>query len=308
MRIEQLEQIITINRCASISKAAKEMLISQPALSTSLRQLEEELGTTLFVRDHNGVFPTGDGTCVIDLANQVMELIDDIRYFSCREHDLQGTVRFIRTPAYSVLDYHILSQLRHQYPNLQVEIIEQPIDDVISSIYDGTANIGLITWGISSEQTQAHLAKLDLIHEELGPRKLMAFVDRNNALADQAAVHLDELQDAQFLSYSSGYWSRISSDLNLNKDAIIVKDKEDLKRGIYKGHAIALLPDIFAEEDIYCEQNLIRCVAVNDEHGSFEGYDCLLYPRKRNLTLSEKYLLRVIRHLLIRDNDQPAKA
>lgn len=305
MRIEQLEQIITINRCASISKAAKELLISQPALSTSLRQLEEELGTTLFVRDHNGVYATGDGNCILELADQVMELVDDIRYFSCRDHDLQGTVRIMRTPAYSVLDYRILSQLRQQYPHLQVEIIEQSIDDVITGIADGAANVGLITWGISSEQTQAQLASLDLIHEELAPRKLMAFVDRHNDLADQASVSLTALQDAQFLSYSSGYWSRLSNDLHINQDAIIVKDKEDLKRGIYKGHAIALLPDIFAEEDIYCEQNLIRCIAVNDEHGSFEGYDCLLYPRKRNLTLAERYLLRVLRHLLTPDSPPP---
>lgn len=61
MRLEQLQQIIEIERQASISQAAKALYMAQPTLSNSLGKLEKEIGVKIFERTNEGVVPTTDG-------------------------------------------------------------------------------------------------------------------------------------------------------------------------------------------------------------------------------------------------------
>lgn len=50
MRLEQLEQIVAINQCHSVSQAAQKLFMTQPSLSRSVARLEEELGIVIFRR------------------------------------------------------------------------------------------------------------------------------------------------------------------------------------------------------------------------------------------------------------------
>ena len=61
MRIEQLLYLSEIAKTHSISIAANNLFVSQPAISTAIKKLEEELDVTLFSRSKNGVFLTPIG-------------------------------------------------------------------------------------------------------------------------------------------------------------------------------------------------------------------------------------------------------
>lgn len=61
MRLEQLQQIIEIEKQRSISKAAKALFMGQPSLSGSLNSLESEIGVRIFERTTSGVSPTMGG-------------------------------------------------------------------------------------------------------------------------------------------------------------------------------------------------------------------------------------------------------
>lgn len=67
MRIEQLKYILEVERCRSMSKAAKKLYISQPALTNSINGFEEELGFKIFHRSSNGTVPTVLGERVIKI-------------------------------------------------------------------------------------------------------------------------------------------------------------------------------------------------------------------------------------------------
>ena len=68
MRMTQIEQALVIAEEGSISRAARKLFLSQPNLSTSLRQLEEELGAPLFERSGRGVTPTAFGSDFLAFA------------------------------------------------------------------------------------------------------------------------------------------------------------------------------------------------------------------------------------------------
>ena len=73
MTLQQLRYAITIADSTSMNEAAKQLFISQPSLSSSIRDLEEELGMELFIRSSRGITLTPEGNEFIGYARQVME-------------------------------------------------------------------------------------------------------------------------------------------------------------------------------------------------------------------------------------------
>ena len=62
MTLTQLNYFITIAETKSLNKAAEQLYVSQPSLTNAMKELEKELGITLFFRSGRGVTLTNDGT------------------------------------------------------------------------------------------------------------------------------------------------------------------------------------------------------------------------------------------------------
>ena len=90
MRITQIEQILEIDRSASISKASRNLFISQPALSTMLQEFETEIGVKIFERTKSGVTPTSDGVQILNSMRTIMQEIKYIQSFSEKSEELTG--------------------------------------------------------------------------------------------------------------------------------------------------------------------------------------------------------------------------
>lgn len=73
MTLTQLKYVITIAEAKSMNEAAKQLFISQPSLSSALRELEDEIGIEVFRRSNKGVFVTLEGEEFIGYARQVVE-------------------------------------------------------------------------------------------------------------------------------------------------------------------------------------------------------------------------------------------
>ena len=73
MTLTQLKYVITVAEAKSMNEAAKQLFISQPSLSSAIRELEEEIGTEVFRRSNKGVFITPEGEEFVGYARQVVE-------------------------------------------------------------------------------------------------------------------------------------------------------------------------------------------------------------------------------------------
>ena len=76
MTLQQLRYLIAISEHGSINAAAQQLYISQSSLSTAIKELERELGITIFRRSNRGVTLTNDGTELLGYARQVIEQAD----------------------------------------------------------------------------------------------------------------------------------------------------------------------------------------------------------------------------------------
>ena len=73
MTFAQLQYLLEIYQAGSVSQAAKNLLVSQPSISLTLKALEEELGYPIFLRTRKGLVPTSQGAEVIDHATRICE-------------------------------------------------------------------------------------------------------------------------------------------------------------------------------------------------------------------------------------------
>ena len=78
MTLQQLHYLITITETGSLNKAAEVLYISQPSLSSSIKELEKEVGITIFHRSGKGVSLTNDGMEFLLYARQLYQQYESI--------------------------------------------------------------------------------------------------------------------------------------------------------------------------------------------------------------------------------------
>ena len=74
MTLQQLTYLVTAAECGNMTQAAEKLFISQPSLSAAIKNLEEEMGVTIFVRSNKGIVPTRDGEELLSYARRSCDI------------------------------------------------------------------------------------------------------------------------------------------------------------------------------------------------------------------------------------------
>ncbi|ASN04292.1 LysR family transcriptional regulator [Virgibacillus necropolis] len=202
MQIEQLQYIVSISRYNSISESAKNLHISQSALSQSISKLEEELGLKIFYRSRLGTFQTTEGKQIITLATEVLEKIKCIidkaeEYKNPDSHELKiGLVSGLYLPFLST----IISLLRSDFPKLTITLIEKGSIEIIDAILDEELDIGILAL---YENT---LRKKENIHFEiLYEENMYVFVNEKSPLTSFSYLTPQQLLNQSFVMFNGEY-------------------------------------------------------------------------------------------------------
>ena len=118
MTLLQLKYIVKIVECGSMNEASHELYVSQPTLSSSVKELENELGIEIFTRSSQGIALTVDGAEFLTYARQVLDqasLLEE-RYKNAkpRKQNIHGRKADCAAAGVPVLLWH--SVLRGAYP------------------------------------------------------------------------------------------------------------------------------------------------------------------------------------------------
>jgi DNA-binding transcriptional LysR family regulator len=298
MRLEQFQQIVEIEKHQSISKAAKALFMAQSSLSGSLHSLEKEIGVRLFERTTAGVVPTPEGQDIIQLARQALDCASQMLNYGERHKELRGEVKLMITQSFGYLFSDIMVAFKRRFPKAELRLEIETPRRIVEALEQGQANLGLSMWGFLPEHTLNVFEQAALRYEAFKSHQMMLFVSQDSALANNEEVGMEEMQQEQFLSYSSVYWTGVNRHIQMDIEALVMNDREALKRMISAGEGVAILPESFAKRDIYCEQGMIRLIPIKGSENFGEATEYLLYPRKRQLTLLEQKTLELLRELL----------
>ncbi|MCI6589151.1 MAG: LysR family transcriptional regulator [Clostridiales bacterium] len=260
MTLQQLKYVIEVAEKGSITEAAKSLFIAQPSLSAAIRELEEEIATTIFVRKSRGILLTPEGAEFLGYARQVVQqaaLIEE-KYIA-RQAVRQ---RFsVSTQHYSFTSSAFVELVRaHSDQAYEFILREGKTYDTIMDVRNLRSEMGVIYLSSFNEAViRKMLREANLVFSELFSARPHIFVGRNNPLAGRESVTLADLEPLPCLTYEQGdqnafYFSEeILSTLNHEK-SIKVTDKGtiiDLMVGT-DGYTISsgICPSYLRGEDI----------------------------------------------------------
>ena len=136
----------TVGRTGNISQAAKELFISQPAISKSIQKLEENLGTVLFSRSSRGVTMTPDGAALFEKVREAFSILSEGEDFIL--HNRYRNIPRLRIGARSTLSkYVLLTHLKSyvaSHPEVRINISCQSTYQTLKLLDQGKIDIGLI--------------------------------------------------------------------------------------------------------------------------------------------------------------------
>ena len=141
-------------RCGSITMAAQELCISQPAVSQAVKQLETALNCRLFLRTSKGVHLTKEGELLYGYVRRGMDVILEGERTLKRMQDLDmGEIRIGASDM--TLQFYLLPYLEafHEtYPNIKVIVSNAPTPETVESLCQGKIDFGVVSTPADSPQ------------------------------------------------------------------------------------------------------------------------------------------------------------
>ena len=147
MDFKELDYLITLADEKNISRAAERLFMAQSSLSHFIRQLESELGTTLFIRTPRGIIPTASGEQFLVHARHMLQEFHIAKNELCElNHLVKGTIQFgISTYRGVYLLPDILRRFHTQYPGISVSITEKTSRQLEYEILNGNLDMALLS-------------------------------------------------------------------------------------------------------------------------------------------------------------------
>lgn len=145
MQIHQLEYILKVVECGSISQAAQKLYLSQPSLTKSIINLEQEYGIQIFVRTPRGIQLTPEGKEFVHYAKRIITTSDMLERTFLKKSQPKQYLLSIASLQMEFL-YDLLIQIYQQYEGhaIHFNIIETDRGGVTRAILNGNANLGII--------------------------------------------------------------------------------------------------------------------------------------------------------------------
>ncbi|MBR1798239.1 MAG: LysR family transcriptional regulator [Clostridiales bacterium] len=205
MTIQQLNYAIAISEAGSINKASEMLYVSQPSLTESVKELEKELGITIFLRSGRGVTLTAEGADFILYARQVINDYNELT-------ERYGNSKSIRK-RFGVSSQHYsfavkaFVELVKEFDMSRYEfaIREARTRDVISDVATLRSEIGII---YLSEFNKSAIGKLlrasDLEFHPLINCDAYVYLWKGHPLAGKKKITFEELKDYPCLSFEQG--------------------------------------------------------------------------------------------------------
>lgn len=168
VNIELYRVFYTVAKCGSLTKAAEELFISQPAVSQAIKQLEGQLGATLFNRTHRGMeLSVQGGKLIFRQVEQALALLDEAESKLAElKTTATGTIRIGATDSiFSNILADKIVEFNRRYPAVRIELITGTTPETITQIKDNKCDIGFLNLPVDDKDvnftgTVCHLSDI----------------------------------------------------------------------------------------------------------------------------------------------------
>ena len=206
MNLLHMKYAVEVARLGSLNKAAETLLIAQPNISRSIKELEADLGITIFQRSAKGMVLTPDGEEFIDYARDILHRIDKIEQ-SYRDGSHKKRKFSISVPRACYISA-ALAEFSKRIGDTDVEIYYKETNSkkTIRKLLENEYKLGIIRYSESYDKYyKTMLEEKGLTYELVAEFSYVLIMSRDNPLAQKETVTYDDLSAYIEIAHADPY-------------------------------------------------------------------------------------------------------
>jgi len=242
--IRQMRYFIAVANEGQVSRAAMELNVSQSAVTTAVKHLEEIVGAPLFHRHASGVALTYEGNIFLDHARRIMAAIDEaVRSPRRLRDDVKGTLRLAMT--YTVAGYFIppyIERFMRAFPGVDLRLTEASRNVIEDGLVSGTFDLAvMLTSNIMDQE--------GISYDTLLQSRRRLWLSSQHPLLEQPSIGLSDVANEPYImltvdeasNTAQRYWNRTSYR---PKTTFRTSSVEAVRSMVANGMGITILSDM----------------------------------------------------------------
>ena len=269
----ELKAFYTVARLGSVTQAAKKLGLSQPTVTTQIRQLESRYSVELFYRGGRRLTVSDDGARLLPKVKILLQQEADIEFHLRNCGQAQGTLRIGATAPYYILD--LVKSFRERLPQIEVSVEIGNSQDVLEALEDYRVDLA------ASSQL---LGDPRLTHLVLGVDPLVLAVHKQHPLAVHDCVPPSALAGQCLLMREHGSTTRTLTEEFLNHHQVSpgmqleIGSRESIREAVLRNIGVSMI----ARQEVPVNPDL-RIIAIEGAPQIAEYLYCLKDRRQARL-------------------------
>jgi len=263
MSDRRLQVFYSVARHLSFTKAAEALHMTQPAVTSQVRQLEEQFNTRLFDRTHNRINLTEAGERICHYAKQIFELYSRMEG-EVRELTGEVSGMVILGASTTIADYMLpalLGAFKRKFPDVVIRLQVSNTDGIVALVEDDEIDLGVVEAPVSNKGLVVEVFRVD---------KLVAVLPPEHELAGRASLPVADVLEYPFIAREEGSGTREvtfdylrgaglePADLTLVME---LGSPESIKGAIEAGMGISILSRSTIDKELQLET--LACVELD---------------------------------------------
>lgn len=292
MNLLHMKYAVEVARLGSLNKAAEALMTAQPNISRSIKELEADLGITIFQRSSKGMVLTTEGEEFVDYARDILHRIDKIEQ-SYRDGSHKKRKFSISVPRACYISA-AMAEFSKQIGDTPVEIYYKETNSkkTIKKLLENEFKLGIIRYCDSYDKHyKSMLEEKDLVGELVAEFSYVLLMSRDHPLADKPTITYEDLSGYIEIAHADPYVPALSASKVFREE---LPDKVDRRIFVYeRASQFDLLsenPQTFmwvspASQQILDRYGLVQRVCEGN-HRTYK--DVLIYQKGYKLTKLDK--------------------
>lgn len=289
VNFHQLHIFHMVAKLGSFSRAAEELLISQPAVSIQVRELEKSMGSALIHRMRRGLRLTDTGETVYGYTKRIFSLAEEMQ---SAVQDIQGltsgrlTIGSSTTPGEYILPW-VIGQFRQKYPGLEISLSISNTQSVVERILSRELDLGMAGAPVNLEG----LVSFPYVSDDV-----VIIAAPGHPLSSSRHLEPSDLKDEDFILREPGSATRSTAEECLKQHGVSVRvvmelgSNEAVKRAVAAGLGLGMISKFGVIPD-----TIAGFVKVLD----VEGWHCqrpltVFYREDKHLPSAQQAFLRFL--------------
>lgn len=248
MTLRHLKIFVMVYQKGSITKAAEELHLAQPAVSLAIKEMEEYYGIRLFDRLARKIYPTEVANRLFENALQILVMFDEMEQ-NLVNYEILGTLRIGTTITIgNFILPTIIKLFKEKYPKTKVQVTINNSEHIENLLIENEVDLVLL-------EGRCHY-KEKMIEIPFHKDELCLIVGKEHHLAKRKIIQLKELENCDLLFREPGSAERDLLNSLFTANDVIIKpiwesvSTKALVRGVEKNLGVSILPYLMIRDDL----------------------------------------------------------